>query len=79
MPSAPNSLATLVSFSVSALVLIFNFLNSPDQFMIVEKYLEILGCTVGTVPSITSPLVPSIVIVSPSFTIVSPDINFLFL
>ena len=37
IPSAPNFLAILVSWGVSAFVLIFNFLNSSDHFNIVEK------------------------------------------
>ena len=35
----------------------------------VEKYPEISGCTVGTNPFITFPLLPSIVIISPSLII----------
>ena len=75
IPSAPKLLATLVSCGVSELVLIFNFLKSSAHFIIVEKYPDMSGLTVGTSPSITLPDPPSIVIVSPSLITKSPTLN----
>ena len=66
MPSAPNSLAILVSAGVSELVLTLSFLYLSAQIIILEKFPEISGLTVGTLPSITFPLPPSMVITSPS-------------
>ena len=78
MPSAPNSLATFVSVGVSALVLTRSFLYLSTHFINFEKSPEISGLTVGTLPSITFPLPPSIVIISPSFISLLPDLNNLF-
>ena len=43
--------------------------------IIVEKYPEISGWTVGTNPFITFPLPPSMVIISPSLIIMFPAVN----
>ena len=75
IPSAPKSLAVLVSSGVSELVLIFNFLILSAQFINFEKSPEISGFTVGTVPKITLPEEPSIVIVSPSLTSIDDVLN----
>ncbi len=72
MPSAPNSRARLASSGVSALARIpirrtlsvqdSSFANSPDT----------LGATSGTSPTTTVPVVPSMEMTSPSFTLVPP-------
>ena len=66
IPSAPNSLAVLLSKGVSELVLIFSFLNLSAQLISLEKSPEISGLTVLTSPFIILPVDPSIVIKSPS-------------
>ena len=68
IPSAPKSLATLVSNGVSALVLILRDLTLSAHAIRVEKSPEISGLIVFTSPSITSPVEPSSVTISPSFT-----------
>ena len=79
MPSAPKSLAVFVSKGVSEFVLILSFLNSSAQPNTLEKSTDISGLTVGISPKIIFPLEPSIVIISPSFTICSEVLNNLFL
>ena len=69
IPSAPKSLATLLSRGVSEFVLTFNFLKLSAQLIIFEKSPEISGLTVLTSPRIILPVEPSIVIISPSLTI----------
>ena len=78
IPSAPNSRATFVSNGVSAFVLTCIFLILSAQDMIVEKSPEMSGLIVFTSPDITSPLEPSMVIISPSLNILSPTLNSLF-
>ena len=66
MPSAPKPLAIFVSAGVSEFVLTLSFLYLSAQFIILEKSPDISGFTVGTLPNMTFPLPPSIVIISPS-------------
>jgi hypothetical protein len=62
IPSAPNSREMRQSFGVSALVRTRSRLTLSAQAMRVPKSPTSSGCTVGTEPSITSPVEPSIVI-----------------
>ena len=66
IPSAPNSFATITSAGVSALALTFIFLTLSAHSINLAKPPETSGSIVGTLPSITSPLPPSIVIRSPA-------------
>ena len=66
IPSAPKSLAVLVSRGVSELVRTLSFLILSAQLINFEKSPDISGFIVGTVPKIILPVEPSIVIVSPS-------------
>ena len=68
IPSAPKSLAVLVSKGVSEFVLTFNFLTLSAHPINFEKSPEISGFTVGTSPRIILPVEPSMVIISPSLT-----------
>ena len=52
-----------VSFGVSELVLIFNFLKLSAHDINFEKSPEISGLTVATLPEIILPVDPSIVII----------------
>ena len=71
IPSAPKSLAILVSKGVSEFVLTLSFLMLSAHPINLEKSPEISGFTVGTFPKIILPVEPSIVIISPS--LISPD------
>ena len=75
IPSAPKSLAVFVSCGVSELVLTFNFLILSAQLISLEKSPEISGFTVGTLPKITLPVEPSIVIISPSLISLDDVLN----
>ena len=68
IPSAPNSRALAESSGVSAFVRTFSRRIPSAQPRIEEKSSLICGGTSGTAPTITSPVPPSIVIVSPSFS-----------
>mmetsp|Transcript_21844 Transcript_21844/g.51919 ORF Transcript_21844/g.51919 Transcript_21844/m.51919 type:complete len:211 (+) Transcript_21844:870-1502(+) len=61
MPSQPNSFAWRASAGVSALARTCMVRNSSAQDMTVPKAPESCGGTVGTSPSITSPVTPSMV------------------
>ena len=78
IPSAPKSLAILLSNVVSEFVLIFNFLKPSAQLINLEKSPEISGLTVFTSPKIILPVEPSIVIKSPSLISYPFDLNKLF-
>ena len=64
MPSAPNSRARLASSGVSALVRTFSVRYLSAQFITVSKSPESFGVCVAIAPAITSPVEPSIEIVS---------------
>mmetsp|Transcript_16056 Transcript_16056/g.37939 ORF Transcript_16056/g.37939 Transcript_16056/m.37939 type:complete len:239 (+) Transcript_16056:21-737(+) len=79
-PSAPNSLAWRVSAMVSALARTCMLRNSSVHFMSVWNCFpstEDVGGRVATSPSITSPVAPSMLSLSPSFTTTSPTRNVL--
>ena len=74
MPSAPNSRALAASAGVSALARIFSFRVLSAHDIKVAKSPVIVGATVGTLPIITSPVVPLMVRNSPALT-VCPEIE----
>eukprot|EP00438_Fugacium_kawagutii_P021522 Skav233407 [mRNA] locus=scaffold892:131837:132854:+ [translate_table: standard] len=75
MPSAPNSFACRASAGVSALARTFMSRTSSAHCMMVPKDPESCGGTVGTSPTITSPLAPSIVKIWPSVTVTEPTVS----
>ena len=68
IPSAPNSRALAASGGLSAFVRTFSRRIPSAHSSTAEKSSLICGGTSGTAPTITSPVPPSIVIVSPSFS-----------
>ena len=68
MPSAPNSRALAASAGLSAFVRTLSRRIPSAHSRTAEKSSLICGGTSGTEPTITSPVPPSIVIVSPSFS-----------
>ena len=72
IPSAPNDRALAESSGVSALVRILRVRTLSAHDMNVAKSPVICGSTVGTLPIITSPVVPSIVRKSPALTVWPP-------
>ena len=68
MPCAPNSRAFSASAGLSALVRIFKVRLLSAQVMSVAKSPVMLGAIVSTLPIITSPVVPLIVMKSPALT-----------
>ena len=64
MPSAPNSRAFCASCGVSALVRTFSRRNLSARLMSFLKFLSGSGSCVGTSPSSTSPVLPSMLSVS---------------
>ncbi len=75
MPSAPKRRAVRASSGVSALARTFMVRIASAQPISVAKSPESSGCTVGTAPSITSPVEPLRVIVSPAFTTMSRAVS----
>ncbi len=69
MPSAPNSRARLASSGVSALVRTLRQRTSSAQAMSFLKSPAMAGGSVATWPSMTSPVLPSRVIQSPSLMV----------
>ena len=63
MPSAPNSRAVRQSSGVSALARTLRRRFASAQTISVPKSPTSSGCTVGTSPSITSPVGPSMVMI----------------
>ena len=70
MPSAPNSRALAASAGVSAFVRTFSRRIASAHSRIETKSSFSCGATSGTEPTITSPVPPSIVIMSPSAELV---------
>ena len=68
IPSAPNSRALAASSGLSAFVRTRRRRIPSAHSSTAEKSSLICGGTSGTEPTITSPVPPSIVIVSPSFS-----------
>ena len=68
IPSAPNSRALAASSGLSAFVRTLSRRIPSAHSSTAEKSSLICGGTSGTEPTITSPVPPSIVIVSPSFS-----------
>ena len=77
MPSAPNSLALFAFTASSALALTPRVLISSAHSSSCLSSGESPGSIVGTSPSMTVPMLPSIVMMSPSFTTVLPTVNVL--
>ena len=77
MPSAPKSRAVSASTAVSALARTPMVRMPSTQSMSWAKSPVSFGLMVGTRSSITSPLAPSMVITSPSFTTTSPAVRVL--
>ena len=74
MPSAPNERATRASVGVSALARTFIRLTSSAQPMSVAKSPVISGFTIGTTPCMTWPTPPSMVRMSPFFSVTPPAV-----
>ena len=68
MPSAPNLRAWAASAGVSALARMPKVRNSSAHSISSAKSPLSSGCTVGTTPSMISPVLPSKVMNSPAFT-----------
>ena len=77
MPSAPNCRAILASRGMSALVRTPSVRTSSAHFMSVPKSPLTSGSLVGTLPRMTRPVPPSMVMKSPSFTVYLPTIELL--
>ena len=73
MPSAPNSRALAASSGVSAFARTRSRRSSSAQSRIVPKFSSIAGGTSRTGPTITRPVPPSIVITSPTLSVVLAD------
>ena len=74
MPSAPNERAARASAAVSALARTFMRLTASAQVMSVAKSPVISGFTIGAAPAITSPEPPSMVRMSPFFSVFPPAV-----
>ena len=68
MPSAPKRRAVRASSGVSALARTFILRIASAQPIRVAKSPDSSGWIVGTSPSMTSPVEPSMVMISPAFT-----------
>ena len=68
MPSAPKSRAVCASKGVSALARTFIRRDPSAHSISVPKSPTSSGCNVGTAPAITSPVAPSMVMISPSLS-----------
>ncbi len=68
MPSAPNRRAARASIAVSALARTLRRRIASAQLINMAKSPDSSGWIVGTSPTITSPVDPSIVMMSPAFT-----------
>ena len=72
MPAAPNSRAFVASSGVSALARMPSRRSSSDHCRTRSKCSLISGSTSGTSSTVTCPVVPSIAMLSPSHSSVSP-------
>ena len=74
MPSAPNERAVRASVGVSALARTFMRRTSSAQPISVPNSPVSSGLIIGTAPAITSPAAPSMVMMSPFFSVTPPAV-----